>query len=114
MMITGALIYGIQAERGTISGKVTIGPLCPVEPCRNPDPDIYASRQLILQPPFGNQIRIQLNADGSFRATVNAGTYTVDLTDCTFLGCKRSLPIIATVSPNGLTTIDIDIDTGIR
>ena len=114
MIIAGALIYDMQAERGTISGKVTIGPLCPVEPCRNPDPDIYSSRLLILQPTFGNPIYVQINADGSFRAAVKAGTYAVDLTDCTFLECKRSLPLTATVSPHVMTTIDLYIDTGIR
>jgi hypothetical protein len=114
LIVVGALIYGVQAERGTISGKVTIGPLCPVEPCPNPDPEIYTSRQLILQSPYWNHIYIQLGADGSFRASVSAGTYTVGLTDCTFLGCERSLPITVAVSPNGLTTIDIHIDTGIR
>ncbi|MFB0504624.1 MAG: hypothetical protein ACETWE_12390, partial [Candidatus Bathyarchaeia archaeon] len=32
-----ALVQGTQTSgQGTISGKVTIGPLCPVEPC--PDP----------------------------------------------------------------------------
>jgi len=113
-IIFAVVIYGVQAEKGTISGKVTIGPLCPVEPCQDPDPNIYTSRQLILQPIFGYPDYIRLNSDGSFNATVDVGTYTVILTDCTFLGCERSLPIIITVNPNGLTTIDISIDTGIR
>jgi len=114
LFVIGTAIYGIQAEKGTISGKVTIGPLCPVEPCRNPDPYIYTSRQLILQPTFGYPTYVKLNSNGSFHATVNAGTYTVILTDCTFLGCERSLPITVIVNPNRLTTIDINIDTGIR
>ncbi len=110
-----AFIQGTQPPgQGTISGKVTIGPLCPVEPCPDPDPEIYTSRQLVLQPSFGNPIYVQLNPDGSFQATVNAGTYTVNLTNCTFLGCKHSLPKTVTVAPNETTTINIDIDTGIR
>ena len=110
-----ALMQGTQSpEQGTISGKVTIGPLCPVEPCPNPIPNIYTSRQLILQPGSGDPIYVQLNSDGSFQATVNAGTYTVNLTNCTFLGCKYSLPKTITVKPNENTVIDINIDTGIR
>jgi len=117
LLVIGALVlfFGNQnIEQGTISGEVIIGPLCPVEPCKNPDPDIYISRQLILQPGFGNTIHVPLNPDGSFQATVNAGTYTMNLIDCTFLGCKRSLPITVTIIPNKITTIDINIDTGIR
>ena len=110
-----ALMQGTQSpEQGTISGKVTIGPLCPVEPCPDPSPDIYASRQLVLQPRSGSPTYVQLNSDGSFQATVNAATYAVNLTNCTFLGCKYSLPKTITVKPNENTAIDINIDTGIR
>lgn len=117
LIILGALVFiqGTQIlGQGTISGKVTIGPLCPVEPCQNPDPIIYTSRQLILKPYIGNPIYIQLNPDGSFKATVNAGTYSVSVTNCTFVGCERSLPQTVIVSPNKTTIIDINIDTGIR
>ena len=119
-MIVAALMQAPPTSgQGTISGKVTIGPLCPVEPCPDPIPDIYTSRQLILQPLIlqpdsGNPIYIQLNPDGSFQATVNAGIYTVNLTNCTFLGCKYVLPKIVAVRPNETTTVNIDIDTGIR
>ena len=110
-----ALMQGTQSpEQGIISGKVNIGPLCPVEPCPNPSPDIYTSRQLVLQPRSGSPIYVQLNSDGSFQATVNAGTYAVNMTNCTFLGCKYSLPKTITVKPNEITAIEINIDTGIR
>ena len=120
LLVVGALaavafMHGAQTPgQGTISGKVTIGPLCPVEPCPNPRPDIYTSRQLILQPASGSPIYVQLNPDGSFRASVNVGTYTVNLTNCTFLGCKHSLPRTVTVGPSETTTIEINVDTGIR
>lgn len=118
-MIVAALMQAPPTSgQGTISGKVTIGPLCPVEPCPDPVPDIYSSRKLILQPLLQSEktipIYIQLDADGSFQAAVNAGIYAVNLTDCTFLGCTYVLPRIVTVRPNETTTINIDIDTGIR
>jgi len=118
-MIVASLIQAPQTSgRGTISGRVTIGPLCPVEPCPDPVPDVYSSRKLILQPLLQPErttpIYIQLNSDGSFEATVNAGIYAVNLTDCTFLGCNYVLPRIVTVRPNETTTVNIDIDTGIR
>ena len=118
-MIVAALMQAPPTSgQGTISGKVTIGPLCPVEPCPDPVPDVYSSRKLILQPLLqpgtANPIYIQLDPDGSFEATVNAGIYAVNLTDCTFLGCNHVLPRIVTVRPNETTTVNIDIDTGIR
>lgn len=103
-----------KPEQGVISGQVTIGPLCPVEPCANPRPDIYSSREIILQPQFGNPIHIKLNPNGSFQAEVNSGTYTLNLTGCMFLGCKNALPITVTIESNKVTRVDITIDTGIR
>ncbi len=100
--------------QGTIYGRVSIGPLCPVEPCPGPTPDVYSSRALALQPERGQTINVKLNPDGSFRALVNAGTYTVSLTDCAFLGCRGVLPRKVTIAPNEATLLEIDIDTGIR
>ncbi len=100
--------------QGVIWGKVTIGPLCPVEPCRNPQPDVYSSRALILQPATGKTVSIQLNADGSFKAAVDAGTYSVTLSNCEFMGCKRVLPKTVIVNPSQVASLEIDIDTGIR
>jgi hypothetical protein len=98
----------------TISGTISIGPLCPVEPCPDPQPDIYSSREVILQPEVGNAIHVKLSSDGSFQAKVKAGTYTVDLTDCIFLGCESTLPITVIVEPSTVITVNIIIDTGIR
>jgi hypothetical protein len=101
-------------QRGTLVGTVTIGPLCPVEPCPNPPPDVYSSRQLLLISPIDEIIRIPLDREGRFRAEVPARQYTVDLTECNFLGCAQSLPTTVTVAPGRVTTLEIGIDTGIR
>lgn len=106
-------------QQGTLSGRVTIGPWCPHEtagkPCP-PPPDTYSSRQLILQPTVGGRrISIKLRPDGAFQAKVDVGTYSVDLTKCTWLGCKPpNLPRTVTIKPNLTTTLNINIDTGIR
>jgi len=118
-MIVNALMQApLTSGQGTISGRVTIGPLCPVEPCPDPVPDIYSSRKImltpLLQPERTPPFYIQLDAEGSFQATVNSGIYALNLTDCTFLGCDYILPKIVTVRPNETTTVDIDIETGIR
>ncbi|MBI2916385.1 MAG: hypothetical protein HYY01_00170 [Chloroflexi bacterium] len=100
--------------QGNIYGQVRIGPLCPVEPCPNPTPDVYSSRALVLQGEASEPIYVKLNPDGSFKALVKGGAYTVSLTDCTFLGCRGTLPKKVSVVANEAVLLEIDIDTGIR
>jgi len=114
IIIDTGIQASVDAGAGAIAGKVTIGPLCPVEPCTNPPPEIYSSRQLVLQPDSGNSRFVPLNPDGTFQATMPAGTYTVNMTDCSFLGCTYSMPITITIRPNETTFVIITIDTGIR
>ncbi len=110
---TPTAIVPSQGE-GTLYGKVSIGPLCPVEPCPNPKPDVYSSKSLVLQPTSGQPTYVNLNPDGSFKAAVKAGTYSVSLTNCDYMGCKRSLPQTVVVKPGEASQLEISIDTGIR
>ncbi len=103
-----------QPSLGILAGQVNVGPLCPVEPCPGPAPDVYSSRKLVLTPPAGSVIYVSLNSDGRFQAEVPAASYSVDLTDCTFLGCRWELPKQVTVQAGQVTKLDINIDTGIR
>ena len=103
-----------EKGQGTVSGKVTIGPLCPVEPCPGDVTNPYVSREVILQLANGYSISIKLDEDGNIPKTqVSAGKYSATLTNCEFLGC-RQLPKTVTVTENQNTQILIDIDTGIR
>ncbi|MFQ5872936.1 MAG: hypothetical protein ACE5JL_03940 [Dehalococcoidia bacterium] len=101
-------------SEGILTGSVTIGPLCPVEPCAEPLGDVYASRELLLRQEGRESIRIPLGPDGSFAALLPAGYYEVDVTDCDFLGCSFALPVTITIEDGQTTTLGIDIDTGIR
>ncbi len=107
---------GSFSPDGMIEGKVTIGPFCPVEPPSGcpPPPGTYTSRQIVLTPDFGKKIFIPLNETGHFTARVKSGTYELNLTNCTFLGCEYSQPITVDIKPNQLTRVSIEIDTGIR
>ena len=99
---------------GVLYGQVRIGPLCPVEPCPNPTPDVYSSRSLILETEAGKSVEVPLMQDGWFKAPVAVGVYIVTLTNCDFLGCKTALPRKVEVVADGVTILEIDIDTGIR
>ena len=100
---------------GTLKGTVSIGSLCPVEPCPITVSNPYTSRTIILQKQTGEFFPpIILQEDGSFETEIGVGTYTLSLSDCSFLGCSRSLPKTITIEENKTTEINIDIDTGIR
>lgn len=109
-------VTGPLAQYGFIEGKVTVGPFCPVEPPSGcpPPPGTYTSRRLVLQPSLGKKVLVSLNETGYFEARVAVGTYEVTLTNCTFLGCSRALPVTVVVKRNQISTVDIEIDTGIR
>lgn len=101
-------------ESGFISGIVTIGPLCPVEPCPDPQPDIFSSRKIILIPEIGETLIFDLSPEGSFEAAVQPGHYELDISNCEFLGCQNTLPIKIEINQNESLSIEIMIDTGIR
>ncbi len=101
-------------SEGILMGSVTIGPLCPVEPCPGPIGDLYASRELLVRKQDRPPIRVPLEPDGSFAALLPAGLYEVDVTDCDFLGCSFALPLTITIEDGQTITLEIEIDTGIR
>ncbi|OGY42505.1 MAG: hypothetical protein A2Y82_04015 [Candidatus Buchananbacteria bacterium RBG_13_36_9] len=105
-------------EFGIISGKVTIGPICPVEkvgePCSVPA-SAYTSHQVIIYDSTG-KIEVQktyFNHNGTFAFSVPAGTYIVDIFKT---GIERSpdLPITVTVKAGETVRVDFSLDTGIR
>ena len=101
-------------ETGTVTGRLSVGPLCPVEPC-DADPLDFSSNQVILESSSGQKIPISLYTDGTIYSTkVAPGTYQITLKDCTWLGCEQELPKAVTVEADKTTEVLINIDTGIR
>lgn len=104
---------------GTLEGHVTIGPLVPVlregevEP--TPAPEVYAARAIVVFRQDGETevTRLQIDADGDYRAELPAGTYVVDINHS---GIDRAadLPREIEIIAGQVTRLDIDIDTGIR
>jgi len=102
------------SSEGVLAGSVTIGPLCPAEPCSQEIGDTFASRELKLQSEFANGILVPLQPDGTFHAVVPVGEYVVSVSNCDFLGCSSSLPVTVVIRGGETTDLRIDIDTGIR
>ena len=101
-------------ETGTVTGKVSVGPLCPVEPC-DAEPLDFSSNQVILESQSSQKTISDLSSDGIFSvADLAPGTYQVTLKDCDWLGCASVLPQTVTVKAGETTEVTINIDTGIR
>lgn len=104
---------------GTLDGTVTIGPLCPVEPCNLSPSEIkaaYAARQILIYEDADTSKligRINLPPDGHYSISLHEGNYLIDLKEN---GADRSqdVPAEIVIESNKTVTHDIDIDTGIR
>lgn len=103
-------------EKGTLTGVVTIGPLCPVEPCSltNTERDaIYRAYSLSLRRTDTQTIEgtIQnLDHTGAYSLTLPPGTYLIECGQC----LRKNVTTPVTVIGNQSIRKDIDIDTGIR
>ena len=106
-------------ERGTLTGNVTIGPLCPVEPCDMTPEQIefaYSERKIYIHPARNTSLlvkEVDVHYDRPYSVDLLPGTYIVDINH---IGMDRSgdVPARITIRPNVTDTLDIDIDTGIR
>jgi hypothetical protein len=107
-----------EAPHGTLSGVVTIGPICPVEkvndPCPTP-PAAYAARKVLVESADATKVLfvVDIDSHGFYRIDLVPGTYTIDLQKN---GIDRSaeVPAKVTIVSGGTVQLNIGIDTGIR
>ena len=102
---------------GVLEGKVTIGPICPVEgpglDC-DPDPSLYTSHRLLIIKNDAVIQEVPLDGQGNFKTELVAGTYLVDFSPHD-IGIPGSFTPLEAIIESGKTTrLDIEIDTGIR
>lgn len=108
-----------STETGTLQGKVTIGPTSPVvradEPSPTVPPEAYAARRIVVYAADGQTevIRVPIQPDGTYQVQLAPGSYVVDI-DHAGMDSARGLPVKLTIVAGQTTTLDIDIDTGIR
>ena len=107
------------AAQGMLEGHVTIGPLVPVvregEPEPTPALEVYAARQIVVYAEDGciEIERAQIDPDGNYRVELPPGDYVVDINR---IGIDRAdgFPKRVEILSEGVTHLDVDIDTGIR
>jgi len=105
---------------GTLTGRVTIGPLSPgpvrvgVTPPPIP-PEVYAARTIQIFAADGATLvtNVKINPDGTYAVTLPSGNYVVSLAR-SGIDRARDLPKKITVESGKTVQLDIDIDTGIR
>lgn len=119
-----------QEEPNILQGTVTIGPLCPVEPCDLPQEriaEIYMARKVIVyeQRTQREVAKTNLDKEGKYVfSSLEPGFYIVDVSDAD----GNALPLDPAQRPQignalpqeielrlgDLLVVDFDIDTGIR
>ncbi len=107
-------------KNGTLEGIMSIGPNCPVEridhPCL-PSPEAFAARKVFVYKPDKKTLVTTMtpDAEGKFSATLSEGDYWIDMArPGVGVGGISGVPILIHIKTNTVTTLMIDIDTGIR
>lgn len=108
-------------DPGFLLGKISIGPLCPVETVP-PDPgclptqETYKAYPVYIMTSNGRREIAQITPalDGSYKTELVTGHYLIILgTEFTRPG-SSNLPAEVEINPQDTTILNIDIDTGIR
>lgn len=111
---TGA---GGLGAHGTLTGRVTRGPMFPVSGPGAPTPAEAPVAEVELKIIDNNSGALvataRTGADGYYQVTLPAGDYRVER-GAAFPGATKNLPARVAISPGGQTRYDVLIDTGIR
>lgn len=108
------------AGKGLLQGRVSIGPLCPAER-PPPDPGCLPTEETYKAWPIAVWTEdkktmvalLQPDLDGAYEIELPPGSYVVDLEKQHRFG-SSNLPARIDIRQNETTTLNIDIDTGIR
>ncbi len=105
------------SQSGVLEGKVTIGPLQPVERSGMTPPtppEVYQARKILVYDEDGRLLHtVDIDNTGSYRVELGLGSYTVDINH---VGLDRSsdVPKEVEIKSGQTVKLDIAIDTGLR
>ena len=106
-----------DSPAGTLTGNVSIGPLCPVEPCSVPHDRLvaaYAARPITISTPGGSAVATVIaDPETGYSVSLKPGTYVIDIHH-QGIGGSRELPATVTIRSGETVRLNISIDTGIR
>jgi len=108
-------------EDGVLEGKISIGPICPVEtnppaPGCLPTAETYKAYPVSVWTLDGRNKIAQINPspDGSYTMDLAPGRYLVTLENAQTRIGSSNLPAEISIISNVKTVLNISIDTGIR
>ena len=121
VLIIGLLLTGCAAgtqETGTLQGRVSIGPISPVErpgEVTPVPPAVYAARKVMVYDKSGSRLvkQVDLGTDGYYRTDLKPGVYTVDINRIG-IDYSSEVPKKIEIRSGEMVELNIDIDTGIR
>ena len=103
---------------GLLFGNVSIGPLCPVEPCNLSEDfieEVYEARKIIIYKEDSSTVvgTLDINGNHIYKTNLVPGHYVIDINH---LGIDHSgdVPKAIAIAADEVIQLDIDIDTGIR
>jgi hypothetical protein len=107
-----------EQPHGRLAGTVTIGPNCAGPTTTNPcptQPDAYRARKILVYNEAKTSLlfTVDIDSQGAYFIDLLPATYTVDLHG---VGIDRTsdLPKTVQIHANAVTTLNVNIDTGIR
>ena len=106
----------VTTSFGYVAGHITIGPNCPVEQVDNPCPTpllAYSSREVVVYKSDAVTVKEKgkIDMEGNYRIALPPGTYFIQISPAGIgPGEKKQVVIMSSKT----STIDFDIDTGIR
>ena len=108
----------VNKVTGRLSGIVKIGPNCPVEqpgnPCPTP-PSAYLLRKILVYDEQRKNLlhTVDIDSQGLYFIELAPAKYLVDLKGA---GIDRTsdLPKVIEIHTNTVTTVNVNIDTGLR
>lgn len=108
-------------EVGYLGGKISIGPLCPVEtdppnPACLPTAETYKAYPVSIWTSDGKSKVAHINPalDGLYRVELDPGHYLIKLEKEQYTIGGSNLPVEISIMSQKETVLNIDIDTGIR
>jgi hypothetical protein len=116
MVVSGGCLQA-NSPAGMLTGNVSIGPLCPVEPCSVPHERLvaaYAARPISISTPGGTLVTTVIaDPETGYSVSLKPGTYVIDIQH-QGIGGSTELPATVTLISGETLRLDISIDTGIR
>jgi hypothetical protein len=102
---------------GRLAGVVTIGPNCPVtttSACPTP-PDAYSQRKILVYNTDKSRLlfTVDIDSQGAYTILLVPGTYTIDFKPAG-IDHSADLPKSVDIHANVTSTVNVNIDTGLR